>query len=61
MNIEIAKKIKYNCLIFKCGKRKYTEDICCYNCSSKNKCKDYCLNEPEKCGCSEKQYNGGII
>lgn len=46
-NLEIPDGI-HMCEIFFCDKRR--ERQCCYYCPGKKKCKNQCLNNPEKCG-----------
>ncbi len=38
----------YKCEIFHCDKR--GDRYCCHYCDRKEKCKNPCLNHPERCG-----------
>lgn len=39
---------KHRCDIFHCDKR--GDRYCCFFCNNKEKCKNPCMNNPEKCG-----------
>lgn len=41
-------QIVHMCEIFFCDKR--GDRQCCFYCEWKKKCKNHCLNNPEKCG-----------
>jgi hypothetical protein len=41
------------CCIFYCDKRR--DRICCFYCTQKDKCRNQCLNHPDRCGQESKQ------
>ena len=40
--------INAKCLLFNCDKKHKNQ--CCYFCDNRKKCKNPCLNNPQKCG-----------
>ena len=41
---------KPGCRLFNCDLRH--GNYCCAGCDRKDKCKNHCLNSPDKCGCN---------
>ena len=51
INKKKAKKIIIvNCSIFSCDKNHSNQ--CCATCLDKHKCRNHCLNSPDKCRCA---------
>ena len=40
--------IDAKCLLFNCDKKRKHQ--CCYYCDGLEKCRNHCLNNPQKCG-----------
>lgn len=52
----MKKKKTRMCTLFNCDRRH--GNVCCADCGYRQKCKNSCQNEPEKCGCvREKEEN----
>jgi len=47
--LEMTKKEKIYCEIFKCPVDKTKGNVCCACCTDKDECTEKCLNTPEKC------------
>jgi hypothetical protein len=54
--LEMTKKEKIYCDIFKCMVDKTRGNICCCSCPYNKECLEKCLNSPEKCRVSYKDY-----
>lgn len=48
MAIQEGQKDKHKCQIFHCDRR--GDRYCCFYCERKNRCKNPCLNHPDRCG-----------
>lgn len=48
MKKTIANKLNRRCVIFNCDHCR--GNICCTYCINKSKCKNPCLNNPQRCG-----------
>lgn len=46
---KMKKKKTRMCTLFNCDRRH--GNVCCADCGNRQKCKNSCQNDPEKCGC----------